>query len=377
MLAANKTFTRSSLEEREASLWRYAELLPLRNADKRVTFNEKFTPVLPMRALGAELGLEQLFVKDESLLPTASFKARGAAIGVSRARELGVLDFAMPTNGNAGGAWAAYGARAGMEAYLVMPQSAPAINRLECAIAGAHVWLVDGLISDAGKIVGKAVSEYGLYDASTLKEPYRIEGKKTLGFELIEQFEWNVPDVILYPTGGGVGLIGIFKAMRELQAMGLLEERLPRFVAVQAEGCAPIVRAWHEHKTESVFWDNSHTIAFGINVPKALGDFLVLEALYESGGAAIAVSDASIVEMQQCIARTEGLFVCPEGAATLVAAQALRRRGWIAPLERVLAINTGAGLKYPDVTVPDLPLLQRDEAIRIDSDRLARRAARR
>jgi len=377
LLAANKTFTRSSLEEREASLWRYAELLPLRNADKRVTFNEKFTPVLPMRALGAELGLEQLFVKDESLLPTASFKARGAAIGVSRARELGVLDFAMPTNGNAGGAWAAYGARAGMEAYLVMPQSAPAINRLECAIAGAHVWLVDGLISDAGKIVGKAVSEYGLYDASTLKEPYRIEGKKTLGFELIEQFEWNVPDVILYPTGGGVGLIGIFKAMRELQAMGLLEERLPRFVAVQAEGCAPIVRAWHEHKTESVFWDNSHTIAFGINVPKALGDFLVLEALYESGGAAIAVSDASIVEMQQCIARTEGLFVCPEGAATLVAAQALRRRGWIAPLERVLAINTGAGLKYPDVTVPDLPLLQRDEAIRIDSDRLARRAARR
>lgn len=341
----------------------------MRDANNRISLGETFTPLLPMRALGAELELEQLFVKDEGLLPTASFKARGAAVGVSRARELGVHAFAMPTNGNAGGAWAAYGTRAGIKAYVIMPQSAPAINRLECVTAGAHVWLVEGLISDAGKIVGKAVTEYGLYDASTLKEPYRIEGKKTLGFELIEQFEWNVPDVILYPTGGGVGLIGIYKAIRELQAMGLLEERLPRFVAVQAEGCAPIVRAWNEHKAESAFWDDSHTIAFGINVPKALGDFLVLEALYESGGAAIAVNDASIVEMQQRIGRTEGLFVCPEGAATLVAAQELRRRDWIAPHERVLAINTGAGLKYPDVMVPDLPLLQRDEAIRIDSGR--------
>lgn len=365
MLAAAKTFTRESLSAREASLWRYTELLPLRDANKRVSLGETFTPLLPMHALGAELGLDGLFIKDEGLLPTASFKARGAAVGVSRARELGVTNFAMPTNGNAGGAWAAYGARAGIEAYIVMPQSAPAINRVECAIAGAHVWLVDGLISDAGKIVGKAVSEYGLYDASTLKEPYRIEGKKTLGFELIEQFEWSVPDVILYPTGGGVGLIGIYKAIRELQAMGLLEERLPRFVAVQAEGCAPIVRAFDEHKTESEFWNDSHTVAFGINVPKALGDFLVLEALYESGGAAIAVSDEDIVAMQQRIGATEGMFVCPEGAATLVAAQALRQREWIAPHERVLAINTGAGLKYLDVTVPELPLLPRDGSIKI------------
>jgi len=365
LLAAAKTFTRESLSAREASLWRYTELLPLRDANKRVSLGETFTPLLPMHALGAELGLDGLFIKDEGLLPTASFKARGAAVGVSRARELGVTNFAMPTNGNAGGAWAAYGARAGIEAYIVMPQSAPAINRVECAIAGAHVWLVDGLISDAGKIVGKAVSEYGLYDASTLKEPYRIEGKKTLGFELIEQFEWSVPDVILYPTGGGVGLIGIYKAIRELQAMGLLEERLPRFVAVQAEGCAPIVRAFDEHKTESEFWNDSHTVAFGINVPKALGDFLVLEALYESGGAAIAVSDEDIVAMQQRIGATEGMFVCPEGAATLVAAQALRQREWIAPHERVLAINTGAGLKYLDVTVPELPLLPRDGSIKI------------
>ena len=373
MLAAAKTFTRENLAAREASLWRYTELLPLRDANKRVSLGETFTPLLPVRALGAELGLDGLFIKDEGLLPTASFKARGAAVGVSRARELGVTNFAMPTNGNAGGAWAAYGARAGIEAYIVMPQSAPAINRLECAIAGAHVWLIDGLISDAGKIVGKAVSEYGLYDASTLKEPYRIEGKKTLGFELIEQFEWSVPDVILYPTGGGVGLIGIYKAIRELQAMGLLEERLPRFVAVQAEGCAPIVRAWEERKLESEFWNDSHTVAFGINVPKALGDFLVLEALYESGGAAIRVSDEDIVAMQQRIGETEGMFVCPEGAATLVAAQALRQRDWIAPHERVLAINTGAGLKYLDVTVPELPLLPRDGSIRIDSDRSARR----
>ncbi len=367
LLEASKTFTRSNLAAREASLWRYTELLPVRDANNRVSLGETFTPLLPMRALGAELKLEQLFVKDEGLLPTASFKARGAAVGVSRARELGVSAFAMPTNGNAGGAWAAYGTRAGIEAYVIMPQSAPAINRVECVTVGAHVWLVDGLISDAGKIVAKAVTEYGLYDASTLKEPYRIEGKKTLGFELIEQFEWKVPDVILYPTGGGVGLIGMYKAIRELQAMGLLEERLPRFVAVQAEGCAPIVRAWNEHKSESTFWDDSHTVAFGINVPKALGDFFVLEALYESGGAAIAVSDAGIVEMQQRIGRTEGLFVCPEGAATLVAAQELRRRDWIAPHERVLTINTGAGLKYPDVMVPELPLLQRDATIRIDS----------
>ncbi len=373
LLAAAKTFTRSELPKREASLWRYAELLPLRDPTNRISFSETFTPVVALSALGVELGVEQLFVKDEGLLPTGTFKARGAAVGVSRARELGISAFAMPTNGNAGGAWAAYAARAGMEAYLVMPQDAPTINRVECVIAGAHVWLVNGLISAAGKIVSKAVRKYGFYDVSTLKEPYRIEGKKTLGFELVEQFDWNVPDVIVYPTGGGVGLIGIYKALRELQAMGLLDERLPRFVAVQAEGCAPIVRAWDERKNESAFWENAHTIAFGINVPKALGDFLVLEALYESNGMAIAVSDESIVRMQQRIGSTEGMFVCPEGAATVVAAQKLRQRGWIAPDERVLAINTGTGLKYPNVMVPGLPLLEPDGAIQIESDRSVRR----
>jgi threonine synthase len=369
LIAAAKTFTRENLSARESSLWRYSELLPLREPAKRVSFGEQLTPVVPMRALGEELGLERLSIKDEGLLPTGSFKARGAAVGVSRARELGVRAFAMPTNGNAGGAWAAYGRRAGIDAYVVMPRNAPAINRTECVVAGAHVWLVDGLISDAGKIVGKAIAEYGFYDASTLKEPYRIEGKKTLGFELIEQFEWSVPDVILYPTGGGVGLIGMYKAVRELQAMGLLEERLPRFVAVQAEGCAPIVRAFDAHETESTFWDGAHTVAFGINVPKALGDFLVLEALYESGGTAIAIDDASIVAMQRRIGEREGMFVCPEGAATLAAAHELRRRDWIDPHERVLAINTGTGLKYPDVPIPELELVQPDGAIRIETHR--------
>lgn len=369
LLAAAKTCTRANLAAREPSLWRYNELLPLRDAASRVSLGEQFTPLLPMRALGAELGLERLHLKDEGLLPTGSFKARGAAVGVSRARELGARAFAMPTNGNAGGAWAAYGTRAGIDAYVVMPKNAPAINKIECVMTGAHVWLVDGLISDAGRIVGRAIAEHGFYDASTLKEPYRIEGKKTLGFELIEQFEWTVPDVILYPTGGGVGLIGIYKAIRELQAMGLLEERLPRFVAVQAEGCAPIVRAFDAGQTESTFWEGAHTVAFGINVPKALGDFLVLEALYDSAGCAIAVDDESIVAMQRRIGETEGMFICPEGAATLAAAKELRRREWIAPHERVLAINTGSGLKYPDVTIRELEILQPDATIGIETHR--------
>jgi threonine synthase len=339
--------------------------LPLRDRKHRVTLHERVTPIVEVTKLGNEIGLTSLYLKDDGALPTGSFKARGAAIGISRAKELRVTRFAMPTNGNAGGAWSAYAARAGIEPYIVMPQSAPSINRLECAMAGARVWLVDGLISDAGRIVAKAVAEHGLYDASTLKEPYRIEGKKTIGFELVEQFDWTVPDVILYPTGGGVGLIGIHKALRELQTMGLIGEKMPRFVAVQAEGCAPIVRAFQERKRESTLWPQAHTIAFGINVPKALGDFLVLDALYESGGTAIAVSDADIVRMQRSVAQREGILICPEGAATLAAAGRLRMQGWITPHERVLAINTGTGLKYPDVPYPQPPLLARDAVLPI------------
>jgi len=350
--AAARTFSPAGIARREPDFWRYSELLPVRNAANRISLNEHITPIVHLKTLGQDFELDSLFLKDEGTLPTGSFKARGAAVGISRARELGVRAFAMPTNGNAGGAWAAYGARAAMGAFIVMPSSAPSINRLECFITGAELYLVDGLISDAGRIVAKAVTERGLYDASTLKEPYRIEGKKTLGFELVEQFEWDVPDVIIYPTGGGVGLIGIHKALLELQALGLIGDRMPRFVAVQAEGCAPIVQAWREHQRESVFCENAHTVAFGINVPKALGDFLVLDALYATGGAAVAVSDETILKMQRLIGSREGLFVCPEGAATLAAAVQLRHDGWVEKSQRVLLINTGTGLKYTDVPYP-------------------------
>jgi threonine synthase len=358
-----RTLTHAALAKREPTLWRYGELLPLEDAANRVSFHEPMTPVLPVRRLGSELGIDALFVKDEGVLPTGSFKARGAAVGISRAKELGVKAFAMPTNGNAGGAWAAYAARAGIDAYVIMPQTAPGINRLECVMAGARLSLVDGLIGDAGRIVAAVVARYGIYDASTLKEPYRIEGKKTMGFELAEQFDWSVPEVVLYPTGGGVGIVGMYKALLELQAVGLIESRMPRFVAVQAEGCAPIVEAWKAGRKESTFWEGAQTVAFGITVPKALGDFLVLEALYATNGAAAAVSDAAILEMQRLVGAREGLFICPEGAATFAAAKELRKSGWIAPGERVLLINTGTGLKYANVPYPQPPLLARDATL--------------
>lgn len=350
---AAQTFTRQALSEREPTLWRYGELLPLRDLSGRISLGETMTPLLPLRRLGRELGLDELFVKDESTLPTGSFKARGAAMGVSRAKELGVRAFAMPTNGNAGAAWAAYAARAGMEAHIVMPKNAPAIHRWECESAGARLTLVDGFIGDAGRVVAEEVARGGMYDASTLKEPYRIEGKKTMGFELIEQFDWSAPDVILYPTGGGVGLIGIDKALRELRELGLIGDRMPRFVAVQAEGCAPIVEAWKAHQSSSTPWTNTHTVAFGIAVPKAIGDFIVLDVLYRGEGMAIAVSDVELLEMQRSAASREGLFLCAEGAATLAAAKRLREGGWIGSGERVLAINTGSALKAGAVPTRD------------------------
>ena len=326
-------------------MWRYAELLPLHDWEHRTSLGETLTPVVPIENTGAHLAIDRLYVKDEGRLPTGSFKARGAAAGVSRARELGVTAFAMPTNGNAGSAWSAYGARAGIEAHIVMPRSAPAATQNECKLAGAHVTFVDGTISDAGKIVAQRVADSGIYDASTLKEPYRIEGKKTMGFEIAEQFGWNLPDVILYPAGGGVGLIGIAKALEELRRIGLLDGASPRFVAVQAEGCAPLVRAWREGKRESAFWENAHTRAFGINVPKALGDFLVLGAVYDSHGAAVAVSDEALTQMQGAVLRRDGLHLCAEGAATVAAAGLLRAQQWIRAGERVLCINTAAGVK--------------------------------
>jgi threonine synthase len=359
-------FTKEALASRPYNLWRYKELLPIENEENIVSLGEVITPIIALKKVGAKLGLSHLYLKDEGMNPGGTFKSRGAAVGISKAKELGVKRFAMPTNGNAGAAWAIYAAKADIEAYIVMPEDAPLITRNECAIAGAKLYLVDGLISDAGKIVGKTVKKYGLMDASTLKEPYRIEGKKTMGLELAEQFNWEVPDVILYPTGGGVGLIGIYKGLLELRELGLIGEQLPRLVAVQAEHCAPIVEAYKKRESESTFWEDAHTIAYGITVPKALGDFLVLGAIYDTNGCAIAVSDANILEYQALLAQNEGLFVCPEGAATLAATHQLLKEGWIKPDEKVVLLNTGSGLKYPDTVEITPPLLHVTDEITID-----------
>lgn len=333
---------------RPPDLWRYHEILPVGSPERVVTLGEGMTPLLGLPRFGSTLGLSQLLMKDEGLLPTGTFKARGAAVGVSRAAELGVSRVAMPTNGNAGAAWATYAARAGIEALIVMPVDAPSITRAECVAAGARLYMVDGLISDAGAIVAGALREQGYTDASTLKEPYRLEGKKTMGLELFEQLGWRVPDVIFYPTGGGVGLIGIYKALRECQELGWLDQKLPRLVAVQASGCAPIVKAWEAGSASSEPWVGANTVAFGITVPKALGDFLVLDALYKTNGCAVAVEDTDILASQASLARAEGVFICPEGAACFAAADHLRRSGWLSDHDEVVVYNTGAGLKYPE-----------------------------
>jgi threonine synthase len=361
--AAARHVTPADIGRRAPSLWRYRELLPVQDDANEVSLGEGMTPILPIPRVGAAHDLPRLCLKDEGLLPTGTFKARGAAVGVSRAKELGVGTLALPTNGNAGGAWAIYAARAGIKAVVVMPQLAPEITRKECTIAGADLYLIDGLITDAGRLVGQAVPDTGWYDVSTLKEPYRIEGKKTMGYEIAEQFDWSVPDVILYPTGGGVGLIGIYKALEELRTLGWIGPKLPRLVSVQASGCAPIVKAWRERRVQSDPWPDAQTIAFGINVPKALGDFLVLEALYGTDGCAVEVSDDKILEAQRELGREEGLFVCPEGAATLAAAVQLRQEGWIHPEEQVLLLNTGTGLKYPETVSAQAPLVSKDGAL--------------
>jgi threonine synthase len=353
-----RAFRKKALVSRRENLWRYRELLPINNAENIVSLGEGMTPLIHLKNSGPRLGVNHLYLKDEGLIPTGTFKARGAAVGVSRAKELGIKVLAMPTNGNAGGSWAAYCAKAGIKVIIVMPEDAPMINRKEVAITGAELYLVKGLISDAGKIVGRAIAEYGWYDASTLKEPYRIEGKKTMGLEIAEQLDWEVPDVIIYPTGGGVGIIGIYKGLKELQVIGWIGEKMPRLVSVQSTGCAPIIKAWKEKKSESTFWENSNTIAFGLNVPKALGDFLILQAIYETNGCAVAVGDDEILRDQQVLAREEGIFCCPEGAATFSAAVQLIKNNWIKPDEKVVLLNTGTGLKYPEAVHTEPPLLQ-------------------
>ena len=355
----------SDLAGRVASLWRYREVLPVRDDKNIVTLGEGMTPLFPLPRLGAEIGLPDLWLKDEGLNPTASFKARGAATGVSRARELGITALAMPTNGNAGGAWASYGARAGISVTLVMPTDAPAMSVLEATAVGANAYMVRGQITDAGAIVGRSAKAHGWFEAATLKEPYRIEGKKTMGYEIAEQLGWTLPDVILYPTGGGVGIIGIYKALLEMRELGWLPEnvRFPKLVAVQAEGCQPIVKAFREGKDVSEKWENASTVAQGIRVPKALGDFLVLDAVRSTDGTAVAVTDEELLAAQHQLARDEGTWVCPEGAACFAAVGQLRESGWLDGNEDVVVLNTGTGLLYPDTVPVDVPVLARDAAI--------------
>ncbi|WP_049572818.1 threonine synthase [Streptomyces sp. SBT349] len=350
--------TREEIAGRAPDLWRYRELLPVRDPRHVVSLGEGMTPLLPLERYGASVGVPGLRMKDEGLVPTGSFKARGAAVGVSRAAELGVRGIAMPTNGNAGAAWSVYAARAGMRSLIAMPVDAPEITRTECVVAGAELYLVDGLIGDAGKLVAAAVAERrGYQEVSTLKEPYRLEGKKTMGYEIVEQLGWRAPDVILYPTGGGVGIIGIHKALLEMRELGWLTGELPRLVAVQAEGCAPIVEAFERGDASSVPFPDARTVAFGITVPKALGDFLVLNAVRETGGTAVAVSDEELLRAQGALARAEGAFICPEGAACFAAVDRLRASGWLRGDENVVVLNTGSGLKYPGTVPVDVQTL--------------------
>ncbi|PRY36252.1 threonine synthase [Umezawaea tangerina] len=357
--AVRASVTPADLAGRPPTLWRYHEVLPVRDPRRVVTLGEGMTPLLPLPRLGEALGVPGLLMKDEGLVPTGSFKARGAAVGVSRAAELGATGIAMPTNGNAGAAWALYAARAGLRSVIAMPVDAPEITRAECAVSGADLYLVRGLIGDAGRMIGELVStsDGELFDTSTLKEPYRIEGKKTMGYEIAEQLGWRCPDVILYPTGGGVGLIGIHKALLEMRELGWITGKLPRLVAVQATGCAPIVKAFEAGERTAEQWPDSSTIAFGINVPKALGDFLILDALYDTGGTAIAVDDEALLAAQELCARLEGAFVCPEGAAAFAAVRLLRKEGWLGEGEEVVVLNTGAGIKYPDTVGVEVPTL--------------------
>ena len=341
---------------REASLWRYAELLPT-PMSTRVTLGEGWTPLLPTPALGAALGLSRLLLKDEGQMPTGSFKARGMAVAVSRARELGAKAIAVPSAGNAGGALAQYAARAGLPCHVFMPADVPMINRIECVAAGARTYLVDGLITDCGALVRDGAAATGWFDMSTLKEPYRVEGKKTMGLELAEQLGWRLPDVILYPTGGGTGLVGMWKAFEEMEALGWIGPVRPRMVAVQSVGCAPIVRAFEQGAEFAEPWQNAQTMAAGIRVPAAVGDFLMLRALRDSGGTALTVTDEEIHAATTQLATLEGLFVCPEGAATIAALEKLVGAGWVGPDEEVVLFNTGTGLKYPECYPVDLPVL--------------------
>ncbi|MYC66929.1 MAG: threonine synthase [Acidobacteriia bacterium] len=349
---ARRELDRDRIALGPSSLWRYAPLLPLRDLAHLVTLGEGMTPLLDTPRLAKRLGCRRALIKDESANPTGTFKARGMAAAVSLANEMGVRKFGAPSAGNAASALAAYAARAGLEANLFMPRDVPRANVVECQSMGANVTLVDGLISDCGRIVAERGPSEGWFDVSTLKEPYRIEGKKTMGLELAEQLGWRLPDAVFYPTGGGVGLIGMWKAFSELESLGWIGPKRPKMISVQAAGCAPIVRAWDAGANESRYWDNAATVASGLRVPKALGDFLVLNAVRESGGTAVAVSDQDMLDAGRMLAQTEGIFGAPEGAACVAAAQRLLHEGFLLPDDELAIYNTGTGLKYLEAWDP-------------------------
>lgn len=344
LVGAAKALTKDGLKSRAPELWRYRELLPVRRAANIVNLGEVMTPLIPLAKLA---GGADVLVKDEGRLPTASFKARGLALAVSMAKELGVTKMAMPTNGNAGAALAAYASRAGIETVVFCPDDTPQVNMAEIAAQGARLYKVNGLINDCGKLVGAGKEAAGWFDVSTLKEPYRIEGKKTMGLELAEQLDWQLPDAIFYPTGGGTGLIGMWKAFAELEAMGWIGKNRPKMIAVQASGCAPIVRAFEQGTRRAALWENAHTVAAGIRVPAAIGDFLILDAVRESGGFAIAVDDDAILAARDEVGRAEGLLLCPEGAATWAAYKLALGDGRIAKSDRCVLFNCADGRKYP------------------------------
>jgi threonine synthase len=346
---AKETLNKRELVGRVSSMWRYREILPVRRSENVVTLGEGWTPLTPTHRLGESLGLKSLLVKDEGIIPTGSFKARGLSAAISKAKELGVKRVALPSAGNAAGAIAAYGARAGLEVYVFMPEDAPKVNAVESDVVGGKVVFVKGLISDAGKLVKDGAQEMGWFSVATLGEPYRVEGKKTMGLEVAEQLDWKLPDVIIYPTGGGTGIIGMWKVFDELEQMGWIGRERPRMVSVQAEGCSPIVKAYMEGKEESQFFEGANTVAAGLRVPKALGDFLILKAVKESKGTAIAVSDEELMADVRLISRLEGIFACPEGAATISALRKMVEAGEVDGSESVVLFNTGSGLKYTDL----------------------------
>jgi len=356
--AIKANITPATIFSREPTIWRYRELLPLPGGAMPVSLGEGMTPVLPSMKLGKAIGASHLWIKDESQLPTGSFKSRGLCMAITMANHFGIKRVAIPTAGNAGGAMAAYAARAGLEAFVFMPKDTPVINQAECALAGAKTFLVEGLINDCGAIVRNGKEAMGWFDLSTLKEPYRIEGKKTMGLELAEQFGYDLPDVIVYPTGGGTGLIGMWKAFNELRALGWLQTKtMPKMVAVQSDGCAPIPRAFDAGERFATPWDNAATCASGLRVPGAVGDFMILDAIRESGGWAVAVEEGNIVSAMQTAVATEGISICPEAAACVLAIEKLTSDNRIKRSDRVVLFNTGAASKYVETIPRDLPTI--------------------